>query len=92
MYDAASEKVLPAGEKGRAVTLKEPEESETPARKSLIATGLEGGTFFAIEGPSPCFQEVPSLSWSQFFLIGGSILEKVQLPLSRSFPRGSLSY
>ena len=47
MYDAASKKVLPAGDKGRAVTLKEPEESGTPARKSLIATGLEGGTFEA---------------------------------------------
>ena len=47
MYDAASKKVLPEGEKGRAVTLKEPEESETPARKCLIATGLGIGTFTA---------------------------------------------
>ena len=47
MYDAASNKVLLAGEKGRAVTLKEPEESETPARKSLIATGLGVGTYTA---------------------------------------------
>ena len=59
MYDAASEKVLPAGEKGRAVTLKEPEESETPARKSLIATGLEGGTFEA----TVAFRRADDVAW-----------------------------
>ena len=59
MYDAASEKVLPAGEKGRAVTLKEPEESETPARKSLIATGLEGGTFEA----TVAFRRADDVDW-----------------------------
>ena len=59
MYDAASEKVLPAGEKGRAVTLKEPEESETPARKSLIATGLEGGTFEA----TVAFRRADDFDW-----------------------------
>ncbi len=59
MYDAASEKVLPAGEKGRAVTLKEPEESETPARKSLIATGLEGGTFEA----TVAFRRADDIDW-----------------------------
>ena len=59
MYDAASEKVLPAGEKGRAVTLKEPEESETPARKSLIATGLEGGPFEA----TVAFRRADDVAW-----------------------------
>ena len=59
MYDAASKKVLPAGEKGRAVTLKEPEESETPARKSLIATGLKGGTFEA----TVAFRRADDFDW-----------------------------
>ena len=59
MYDAASKKVLPAGEKGRAVTLKEPEESGTPARKSLIATGLGGGTFEA----TVAFRRADDFDW-----------------------------
>ena len=59
MYDAASKKVLAAGEKGRAVTLKEPEESVTPARKSLIATGLEGGTFEA----TVAFRRADDVAW-----------------------------
>ena len=59
MYDAASKKVLPAGEKGRAVTLKEPEESGTPARKSLFAAGLEGGTFEA----TVAFRRADDVAW-----------------------------
>ena len=59
MYDAASKKVLPAGEKGRAVTLKEPEESGTPARKSLFAAGLEGGTFEA----TVAFRRADDFDW-----------------------------
>jgi len=59
MYDAASKKVLPAGEKGRAVTLKEPEESGTPARKSLIATGLGHGTFEA----TVAFRRADDFDW-----------------------------
>ena len=59
MYDAASKKVLAAGEKGRAVTLKEPEESVTPARKSLIATGLGAGTFEA----TVAFRRADDFDW-----------------------------
>ena len=59
MYDAASKKVLPAGEKGRAVTLKEPGVSVTPARKSLIATGLKGGTFEA----TVAFRRADDIDW-----------------------------
>ena len=59
MYDAASKKVLPAGEKGRAVTLKEPEESQPPARKSLIATGLEAGIFTA----TVAFRRADDFDW-----------------------------
>ena len=59
MYDAASKTVLPAGEKGRAVTLKEPEESETPARKSLIATGLGVGAFTA----TVAFRRADDFDW-----------------------------
>ena len=59
MYDAASNKVLPASEKGRAVTLKEPEESETPARKSIIATGLESGTYTA----TVAFRRADDFDW-----------------------------
>ena len=59
MYDAASQKVLPAGETGRAVTLKEPEESETPARKSLIATGLGVGTYTA----TVAFRRADDIDW-----------------------------
>jgi len=59
MYDAASKKVLPAGEKGRVVTLIEPEESQPPARKSLIATGLEGGAFEA----TVAFRRADDFDW-----------------------------
>ena len=59
MYDAASKKVLAAGEKGRAVTLKEPEESVTPARKSLIATGLGVGTYTA----TVAFRRADDFDW-----------------------------
>ena len=59
MYDAASMKVLPANETGRAVTLKEPEESETPARKSLIATGLGVGTYTA----TVAFRRADDIDW-----------------------------
>ena len=59
MYDAASKTVLPAGEKGRAVTLKEPGVSVTPARKSLIATGLGVGTYTA----TVAFRRADDFDW-----------------------------
>ena len=59
MYDAASKKVLPAGEKGRAVTLTLPGQSQPPARKSLIATGLGVGTFTA----TVAFRRADDFDW-----------------------------
>jgi len=59
MYDAASKTVLPAGEKGRAVTLTLPGQSQPPARKSLIATGLGHGTFEA----TVAFRRADDFDW-----------------------------
>jgi hypothetical protein len=47
MYDAETQKVLPAGAKGKAITLKVKGQRRTPKRKSFSISGLGGGTYTA---------------------------------------------
>lgn len=59
MYDAETQKVLPIGAKGKAVTLKEKGQRRTPKRKSLSITGLGGGTYTA----TVQFRQADDVDW-----------------------------